>query len=82
MIDTTLKDMLVSLCSTPHSDIMSLTQQIKAELHAVNDRVSHIESKMGEFASPFDEQEIAHNERKDDLPWINATLADLEKRSR
>ncbi|XP_077341238.1 uncharacterized protein LOC143986704 [Lithobates pipiens] len=82
VMDTTLKDMLVSLRSTLHADIMAITQQFKTEVHAVTDRVSHVEVKMGEFAQTFNELVDAHNDREEDMAAIKAKLADLEDRSR
>lgn len=47
VMDTTLKDMLVSLCTTIHADIMSLAQPFKYEVAEVSQSVSHIENKDG-----------------------------------
>lgn len=73
VMDTTLKDMLVSLRSTLHSDILAITHQFKSEVKAVSNRVTHIESKMGEFANTFNDMVDAQ---------IKTKLADLEDRSR
>lgn len=54
----------------------------KLELTAVTDRVSHVDLKVGEFASTFNELVDDHNERDDGMLWIKAKLADLEDRSR
>lgn len=80
VLDTTLKDMLVSLRSTIHTDILSLMQQFKSDIGEVSDRVHHIENKMGDFATTFNELVDGHNERKDDFEWIKSKLADLEDR--
>lgn len=50
LMDTILKDMLVSLRSTIHADIMSLTSHFKPEFKEVNGRVTYIENTIGEFA--------------------------------
>lgn len=82
VMDTTLKDMLVSLRSTLHADMLAFTQQFKTEVAAVDSRVTHIESKMGEFTSTFNDLVDAHNERDDEIHAIKTKLADLEDRSR
>lgn len=80
VLDTALKDMLVPLRSTLHTDIMTLTQKFKSELTAVSDRVTHVESKKRKFASTINEMVNAHNERDDEMLWMKAKLADLEDR--
>lgn len=82
VIDTTLKDMLVSLRSTLHADILTLTSHFKTEMKAVNNRVTHIEHKMGEFAGAINEVIDAHNEKDDEIPQLKSKMADLEDRSR
>lgn len=46
VMDSTLKDMLVSLRSAIHTDMLQLMKQCKSEVAEVSDRVTHIESKM------------------------------------
>lgn len=41
VIDTVLKNMLVSLRSTIHSDMLQLVQQFKTEVNEVSKRVTH-----------------------------------------
>lgn len=82
MLDTTLKDMLVSLRSTRHADILSLAQQFKSDVTEIGNRVSHIEDKMGEFASTFNDLIDAQNAQDDDITWMKSKIADLEDRSR
>lgn len=61
--------------------IIALTQQFKSEVSAVNKRDLHIESKMGNFASTFNELVDAHD-RDDEIYWIKTKMADLEDRAR
>lgn len=82
IMDTTLKDMLISLRSTLHADIQSLTRQFKSEISSVNKRISHVETKMGEFACTFNDLVDAHNDRDDDMLQLKLKLANLEDRSR
>lgn len=81
-MDTTLKDMPVSLHTTIHTDIMTLAQQFKSEVAEVSQRVSHIKNKMGKFATTFNELVQSHNERDEEMHWIKSKLADLEDRAR
>lgn len=84
MLDTTLKDMLMSLQSSIHSDIFSMVvHNFKAEITDLSDRVSNIESEMGEFTTSFNDLVDAHREKVEDLlKWMKAKLADLEDRYR
>lgn len=82
VINTTLKDMLVSLRTTLHADMLAITQQFKSEVTAVSNRVTHIESKMGEFTTTFNEMVDAQNDRDEEIVQIKTKLADLEDRSR
>lgn len=67
---TTLKNMLVSLMSTIHVDIVSLAQQFKSDVRDVGDRVTHFEERMGEFKSTFNE--LIDTQQEDDLAWIRS----------
>lgn len=79
MLDTTLKDMLISLKSMLHSDMMSCMQHFNTELIAVEDRVTHIEK--GEFAATINDLVDAHDANDSNHQWVRAKLADLEDRS-
>ncbi|XP_018417948.1 PREDICTED: uncharacterized protein C3orf67-like [Nanorana parkeri] len=78
--DTTLKDMLVSLRSSLNSDMQALVHQFSSDLQEVGERVTHIEDKMGDFADTFNELVDAHNDREDDITWLQTKVADLEDR--
>ena len=82
VLDTTLKDMLISLRSTIHGDMMSCMGKFSTELSEVGDRVNHIETKMGEYATTINELVDAHDTAEEEQTWIKAKLADLEDRSR
>lgn len=60
LTDTMMKEMLVTLRGSSHRDLMECTIQLKAEVTAIGDRVSHTENEMGEFAA-------AHNELVDEI---------------
>lgn len=74
--------MLFFLQNSIHADIFKLGHQFKADIHLLDDRVSHMESKMGEFTSNFNELVNAHSEQQEDMEWMKDKLANLEDRSR
>lgn len=76
--DTTLKDMFISLRSTIHSDMITCMQKLNTELNAMGDRVDHIETKMGEYATTINNLMDAHNTNEDEHLRFKAKLADLE----
>lgn len=51
VMDTVLKDMLVSLRSTLQADMINCMHRFSGEIKAVESKVEHIEGKMREFAS-------------------------------
>lgn len=51
ILDTTMKNMLISVRSSLHTDMMTCMQKFKTELGAMGERMVHVEQKMGEFAS-------------------------------
>lgn len=79
VLDTTLKDMLISLRSTIYADMM---RKFNTELTAVGDRVDHIEGKMGDYATTINYLIDAQEASDEEQTSIKAKLADLEDRSR
>lgn len=78
--DTTLKNMLVSLCSSMHADMMQCINNFKAEVGELGGWVDNIEKKMGDFASSHNTLIDAHNDHSDDITWLKAKVADLKDR--
>lgn len=77
-MDTTLKDMLVSSTCSRHRDMLSCVTQIRAEVEAIGDKISHVENKIREFV-------MAHNELMLKMRWrknLKQKLVDFEDRSR
>lgn len=70
-----MKDILVSLHSSLHSDMMCCIQNFKAEMGELGGRVDHVEKKMGEFASSYNSLVDAHNEQSDQVDWLKAKIA-------
>lgn len=77
VLDTILKDMLVSLRRTIHTDMMACMRQFSSKLTAVGDWVDHIEVKMGEYATINDLVDV-HDTVDEEQNWIKAKLADLD----
>lgn len=82
VLDTTLKDMLVSLRSSLHADMLSCVHRFGVELKETVSRVDHIEHKMGEFATTINDLVDANDNNADELDALKAKLADIEDRSR
>ena len=82
VMDTVLKDMLLSLRSTIHADMMSCMQKFHTDIQEVESRVDHIECKMGEFASTINYLVDAQKENEDEMEGVKAKMADMEDRSR
>lgn len=79
--DTTLKDMLISLRSSLHSDMMYCMRNFKAEVGELGGRIDHMEKKMEEYASSYYSLVDFHNDQSDEVAWLKDKVADLEDRS-
>lgn len=80
--DTVLKDMLVSLLSSMHGDMLLCMKSFKADIGELGDRVAHVEEKIGEFAAFHNTLIDAHSDHTEEITWLRAKDADLEDRSR
>lgn len=67
VMDSVLKDMLVSLRTAIHTDMVQLMNQCISEVNVVSERVSHIENKMGEFTDTFNDMVDAYNDHEDNI---------------
>lgn len=72
----------MSLRSSLQADLVSCMHRFNRELRQVEDRVDHIEHKMGEFATTINDLVDASEEKDEDMEWVKAKLADIEDRSR
>lgn len=82
VLDTTMKDMLLSLQSSLMSNLLSLINQFSLEMKYMDNRMHFMENKMEEFTNTVNDLVDAYTEQKDDSLWIKTKLADLENRSR
>lgn len=60
VLDTTLKEMLLSLRSIIQSDMIPLVQQFKQYISSLGNRVEHMEVKMGDYADTINDLVDAH----------------------
>lgn len=81
LMDTVLKEMLVSLRSSLQFNMISCVHKFSTELQSVSTRVIHIETKMGDYAATINDQVDANDSKEDDIEVIKAKMADIEDRS-
>lgn len=72
VLDTTLRDILMTAQSSICSEIINMMQHFSSDMSHMGERVSNRETKMGEVTASFNE----------DIAWIKAKMADLEDRPR
>lgn len=82
VLDTTMKDMLLSLQASLMLNISAMINNFASEMQGMGERVQHIEHKMDDCTSTVNDLIDAYKEQADDTDWIKAKLADLEDRSR
>lgn len=82
VIDTTLKEMLMSLQTSLMTDLSSLFSKISTEMHSMDNRISNMERGMTECSATVNDIIDAVDDIKDEQHWVRAKLADLEDRSR
>lgn len=52
------------------------------KLKHVEDRVEHVETKMGEFATTINDLVDASEEKDEEMEWVKAKIADIEDRNK
>lgn len=81
VMDTVLKDML-SLRSSIQTDMMSSMHKFNKEIQAVESRVEHIDSRMGEFSGMINDLVDVRDEKEEVIEGLRTKMADMEDRSR
>lgn len=81
VMDTTLKDMLMSLQTSLMTDLSSLFHQFNTDMHVMGQRVITIERGMTECTTTVNDMIDTYKEVRDEQEWVRAKLADLEDRS-
>lgn len=80
--DTLMNEMLLSLLSSLHADMVRGIKECQREVQAIGHRVHQVENKMEEYTSAYNVMVEAHTAKGEDITWIKDKLADLEDRSR
>lgn len=75
-------DMLVSMRSSLHADMLSCVHKFGVEQRATSSRVDHIETRMEEFVTTINDLVDAHDNNEDEMDAVKAKLADIEDHSR
>lgn len=82
VLDSTLKDMLLSLQTSLMTDLASLFTKITSDIHSLDDRVSNFERDMKDCVSTVNKVIDVYEDIREEQTWMLAKLADLEDRSR
>lgn len=82
ILDSTIKDMIISLRGALQYDMMNFMQKSKMEMDALGERVDYVENKMCEFTSAHNEMVDSHFELEDEVKHLKTKIADLEDRAR
>lgn len=69
--------MLLSLWSSLQADLFSCIHKVRVKVQDLDDKLGHVEDKMGEYVTSFKTLVDALEDQKDDLSWIKNKLADL-----
>lgn len=82
VIDTMLKEMLISLHSSLHNVISSMFTAFKSEMVHTGNKIGQIEKQMAVMTETVNDLVDAHDHTRDEHHWVRAKMADLEDRSR
>lgn len=82
VMDTTLKDMLLSLQSSLMNDLSSMFHRVTSDIHKLDDRMTNAERGIQACTSTVNEVIDSYDTVKEEQAWMRAKMADLEDRSR
>lgn len=82
VMDTLLKDMLVSLQQSLHVDFTNLTQKFFTEISSLGERVNSVENVVTDITTTVNDLVYANEDSIEEMQWLQAKIADLEDRSR
>lgn len=77
-----MKEMLVYLRASLHANITSSLRQVIDDIEDLGDRMDHVETKIKEFATSFNEPAGSNTEKGDNVAWLKAKVANVEGGSR
>lgn len=82
VLDTTMKDMLLSLQSSLMVNFSTLIHKFTSEIQGMGERVQYIEHNIDKCTTIVNDLIDAYKDQSNDNDWIKAKLADLEDHSR
>lgn len=80
--EQTMKNMLISLKQTLYSDLSATVFFLATVLQHQDQRLQHVENKMSDLFTAYNDIVDACTEHEDEMQAINLKLADLQVRSR
>lgn len=74
VLETTMKEMLISLQSSLHNDISSMFTKFSTEMQSMGKRIYHIEKQIGEVAETVNYLIDAHDSTRDEQQCLCVTM--------
>lgn len=65
VLETTMKEMLISLQSSLYNDISSMFNKFSSQMHYMGQRVYHIKKQMGEMTETVNDLVDAHDHTRE-----------------
>lgn len=78
VLDTQLKEMLLSLHRSLHADFTNITYKFSKELCMMGDRVNQVEHAITDITTTVNYIIDANEESEEERQWMRAKIADLE----
>lgn len=82
VMDTTLKDMLMSLRSSLQADMLSLMQRFGHSIDVLETRVTHIAANIGDITNTVNDIIDTQEDQAQDTKWLKDKIADIKDSSR
>lgn len=82
VMDTTLKDMLLSLRSSLQADMLSLMHRFDHSIDVLEDKVTYIEANIGDLTNTVNDIIDTQEDQAQDTKWLKDKIVDIEDRSR
>lgn len=82
ILDSALKDMLITLRGALQHDMSNFMKQTNKEIAAIGDRVDYIENKLSDYALAYNEVVDTHDNLADKIRNLKIKMADIEDHSR
>lgn len=82
VLDTTVKEMLISLQISLHVTISSMFMKLSSEMHSLGNKVSQIDNQVGAITGTVNKLVDAHEHTRNEHQWMRVKMADLKERLR